>query len=551
MHNPIDVLLSVGKPLKTQVLTRLVKGRCCDAKFFHLLLISILLIALLLPKLTTHSNVNNAKIAPMDLSLSQVSSVENLIGIGEATARTRQEAEQIAQYRALKEITEKIYVHVETKVQLKETLVRTFGSEDSYKVVYERVIETTARAELYGVTFTVLEIKNVEGNFYVRVRAEIKAADAFQNFKAGLLETMLRTLREMKFIFTAKQIVDKTKVEISSYNQSLPNVIKLQLEYSLIEMEYKKATELIYIVKNKQLRTQADIVDVGNLLSELETVAVDYISEDLLEVKYKVYDFAKTLQLRIRVQEYVWKDEAVVLRVSLPSFLSLTEIPIKLGVRGREVHTRSDLIVLNSGQARIIVSIKGMNPKVSFSFGGYEIASWTPKVFDSDGAVRKDLISSAAVLWLLLDQNENVLRHSSVDSVTKEVFVGVDRVLREFFEQFDLDVKILDIGFLEGIYGGTTKINTDNIVSLLKRDKIARYLFLAKLDMTHKRIGNWTRTDFVLTVKIIDIMTAHSWHDSISMEEYSPDVVSAVRNILTSKDFKLKFDLILSKYLKF
>lgn len=516
----------------------------------YLSIISVVLAVFLVMFLVnnqSNNELNNSNVNFLTLSRQDQ---DTLIGNGEGNGRTQEEADQIARANALKAIAEQIYVQVDSAVKLKETVINV-GYEELYESIYTKIIETTAKAELYGVSYTVVEAKRTQKDFYVKVKAEVKASDAFQNFKAGLLQAIIKTLRDNRLVFTAKYILDKEGVE--NYNQVLPNVGKLLSEKNLVEKDYRKAAELIYLIKEKIIKTSEDILDVGSLFSELEAVAIDY-PEELLMVKSKVYEFAKTLRLSLKVQKFVWKDEKVYIRLFLPAVSSYMNRDIKFLVISKNINTDSNIAVLRNCQGQIVADINETDSKLSFYFGGYEVASWTPRVFDTSTTIdrdNKDFISSSAIVWLLVDQTGRLLGKFQQDQITREFSTGLEIIFRNIFKENDLDIRVLDISYIERTFGNVEKLSINHLINDLRNYKMGRYLLLIAPNFNIGKVGSWNSLKMSVNLRIIDLMTNESFYDSISREILCVDALTAVRDIVSSQDFLYEFNSIMVKYLKF
>lgn len=473
-----------------------------------------------------------------------------LVGIGDGYGKTQEEAEKIARTEALKRIAEQIYVEVDSKLNLKE-IYKSSGSQQTFNSEYEKIIQSTSKAELYGVTYTNLETKREPKGFYVRVKAEIRASDAFQNFKANLLEAIIRSLRSNKLIFSAKDLLVKEDVE--SYNPNLPAVSRLLIEKGLVERDYRKALELIGLIKSKDIRNLEEAIDVGNLITELEVIALDYPGE-ILSLKSKVYEFAKSMKITLKVQRNVWKDERVYITLSLPDTTLYKNKEVKLFVSAENCSIDSNIVVLRKGEGQTAVNIDQINARVSFHFGGRELATWTPKVYDSQydnqKEYQKELICSCGVVLLFVNQDGS-LTNIERNEIIKKFQTEVNQLSRKILKENELDIKILDLNSVENIMGSLQKFNPSTFSNQVRKYKIARYIVFITPNFNFGRVGNWISLNLLINIRIDDLMSNESFSEYISKDSLSTNEVEALGNILSSIDFLTELRKVLTKYLKF
>ncbi|MFN3691554.1 MAG: hypothetical protein ACK4R7_01565 [Fervidobacterium sp.] len=364
--------------------------------------------------------------------------VKYMKGIGEAYGATELEAEENARKNALTNLSEQLYVDIQSVTVLKEKITQVIvGSsvKERLETFYQRTIETKTQFEFVDVFYKVLDKKLTGGRYYAKVEANVDEQNAKTTFEIYVSLKLASNLVDGKLVYTAKSILDKYEplIQRQKFGPSLSQEIAGFV--SKIKLKYNEVESLVKAINSVDVKDFKSAVKVAELINSLDAIVSD-LPDNTIN-REKIRPFFKDIMIQVEGPSEVILGEQVTLKVRVNNQDINLLRTVNYNVEGQE------LVSLKDGQALVSVIIKSVDSKVTFSLGGVINSIWAPGKVSVNPDVLKVVYRDEGILKVICGgiakvssdsklSRERATKDSLVKTVRKvaaEVLVGPEREL--------------------------------------------------------------------------------------------------------------------------
>lgn len=364
--------------------------------------------------------------------------VKYMKGVGEAYGNTEIEAEEAAKRNALANLSEQLYVDVQTVTKLKEQLTQvTVNNEirERLQTEYRKTIETKSQFEFVDVIYETVDKKISRGRYYAKVEAKVEEENAKMTFEIYISLKLASTLVDGRLVFSAKKILDRYEQMLSKYKIPPSILQEIGIYIAKIKERYHETENLIESIKSKQIVDTKSAIDVAQLINRLDAIAMDLsdgiINKDLLR------PFLKDITIEITGPNELIIGEQATLQIKTNNAQVTLLRVINEKVDGPELVSLKDANGVLSG------IVKATDSKVTLSLGGIVSATWAPgKVSVNPDLLRvsvreKDTLKiiaggSSRITADVKSTRDKAVKEALIKIIRKataEVLIGEDRTL--------------------------------------------------------------------------------------------------------------------------
>ncbi len=407
---------------------------------------------------------------PIQPTPSLPSNVSYMKGIGEAYGSTELEAEEIAKKNALTNLSEQLYIDVQTTSKLNEQLLQTISNNTVRETLnreYQKTIETKSQFEFIDVRYNVVDKKkDSSGKYYAKVEALVEEENTKKTFETYISLKLAGTLLDSGMVFTAKGLLDKYESLFSKYKFP-PNISQeIALIVGKIRSKYAEIDGMVKNVKAKEIKDFNDVVQIVELLNALDAAALD-VPDGLVD-RERLRPYLKDVKIELSgpTEVLIGEQVSVEIRSSANAITSVRIINDNID--------GPNIVTLKDGKAVFSGVVKAIDSKITVSIGGLVNTVWAPgkvlvnpdvvRVISRDGDKLRILAGGSAKPGL----DTKVTRDNAIkDALTKivrksaaEVLLGQDKDLLDVpIDEYivnkvsaGIDYEITATGEYQGIY---------------------------------------------------------------------------------------------------
>ncbi|MFN6991221.1 MAG: hypothetical protein ACK4MM_00720 [Fervidobacterium sp.] len=383
--------------------------------------------------------------------------VKYMKGIGEAYGATELEAEENARKNALANLSEQLYVDVQSVAVLKEKITQVImGSsvKERLETFYQRTIETKTQFEFVDVLYKVLDKRLSGGRYYAKVEANVDEQNAKTTFEIYVSLRLASNLVDGKLVYTAKSILDKYEPLIQKQKFGPKLSQEIASFVSKIKLKYNEVESLVKTINSIDVKDFKSPVKIAELTNSLDAIALDL--PDNIISREKIRPFFKDVTIQVEGPSEVILGEQVTLKVRV-NYQDINLLrTVNNNVEGQE------LVSLKDGQALVSAIVKSVDSKVTFSLGGIINSVWAPGKVSVNPDVFKVIYRDKEILKIIcggiakVSSDFKISRERAtkdallkiVKKVAAEVLVGPERELLDIpIDDYIIDRVISSIDY--------------------------------------------------------------------------------------------------------
>jgi len=313
------------------------------------------------------------------------SNVSYMKGVGEAYGSTELEAEEVAKKNALTNLSEQLYVDVQTTSKLNEQLLQTISNNTVRETLnreYQKTIETKSQFEFVDVKYNVVDKKkDSSGKYYAKVEVLVEEENTKKTFETYISLKLAGTLLDSGMVFTAKGLLDKYEPLVSKYKFPPTISQEIALIVGRIKSKYAEIDGIVKNVKAKEIKDFNDVVQVVELLNALDAAASD-VPDGLID-RERLRPYLKDVKIELSgpTEVLIGEQVSVEIRSSANAITSVRIINDNID--------GPNIVTLKDGKAVFSGIVKAIDSKITVSIGGIVNAVWAPgKVLVNPDIVR-------------------------------------------------------------------------------------------------------------------------------------------------------------------
>ena len=407
---------------------------------------------------------------PIQPTPSLPSNVSYMKGIGEAYGNTELEAEEVAKKNALTNLSEQLYVDVQTTSKLNEQLLQTISNNTVRETLnreYQKTIETKSQFEFIDVRYNVVDKKkDSSGKYYAKVEALVEEENTKKTFETYISLKLAGTLLDSGMVFTAKGLLDKYEPLFSKYKFPPTISQEIALIVGKIRSKYAEIDGMVNNIKAKEIKDFNDVVQIVELLNALDAAALD-VPDGLVD-RERLRPYLKDVRIELSGPTEVLIGEQVSVEIKSSANAITSVRIINDNIDG------PNIVTLKDGKAVFSGIVKAIDSKITVSIGGLVNTVWAPgkvlvnpdvvRVISRDGDKLRILAGGSAKPGLdTKATRDNAIKDALTKIVRKsaaEVLLGQDKDLLDVpIDEYivnkvsaGIDYEITATGEYQGIY---------------------------------------------------------------------------------------------------
>ncbi|MGC8955954.1 MAG: hypothetical protein ACP5JS_07690 [Fervidobacterium sp.] len=288
-----------------------------------------------------------------------------LKGVGEAYGKSEIEAEEFAKKNALINLSEQLYVEVNSEAKLKDQLTQLIVNnqvKERFQSEYEKTIQSKTEFEFVDAIYKVVDRKVADGKYYVKAGAYVDSDVAKQTLEVLISLKIGNSLLNSKIIYTANKIVEKYEPLLVRYKFPPKVSEKLSTIISLIKNKYNLVRTLVNNINKIEIADKQSAIKVAQMISELDAMVIDIPDKLIDRERLRPYLDGIFVNFTGPSEAIVGEQVSISIKVN-----SNNVTPLKVSGDGVEA---PDLVSLQEGVGVLSRIVNSTNAKFSVSLDG-------------------------------------------------------------------------------------------------------------------------------------------------------------------------------------